>query len=117
MSDAQETALRDILGQVTGKWSMTTLHVLYVHGGPLRFARLMEQVVGITQKMMTQTVRHLERDGLISREVFAQIPPRVEYQLTPSGAELIERFLPFWTWIMDKLPEFEAARQRYQAEH
>jgi len=71
ITEAQEALLREILGQVAGKWPLVTMHVLADNGGPLRFARLLERVEGISQKMLTQTLRHLERNGLVTRTVYA----------------------------------------------
>jgi len=110
MSDAQEKHLRDLVGQVAGKWSLWVLHALYENRAPLRFARLLERVDGVSQKMLTQTLRQLERDGLITRTIFPEVPPRVEYELTVDGKELIDQFLPFWIWLAGRLPRFEKAR-------
>ena len=81
--------------------------------GPIRFARLLERVEGISQKMLTQTLRQLERDGLITRTVYAEVPPRVEYALTPDGTVILERFKPFWLWIAGNLANFQRARARF----
>ncbi len=105
--------MREIVGQVAGKWSLWTLHTLNQADGPLRFARLLERIDGISQKMLTQTLRALERDGLVTRTVYAEVPPRVEYALTSDGKEIMAQFTPFWTWIMGKLPGIEAARSRF----
>jgi DNA-binding HxlR family transcriptional regulator len=113
LTDAQEAMLREIVGQVAGKWPLWTLHILYQSDEPLRFARLLERVDGISQKMLTQTLRQLERDGLLTRKVYAEVPPRVEYALTPQGREMMEQFRSFWSWIMGKLPDIEAARSRF----
>lgn len=113
LTDAQEAMLREIVGQVAGKWPLWTLHILYQSEEPLRFARLLERVDGISQKMLTQTLRQLERDGLITRTVYAEVPPRVEYALTPEGREMMEQFRSFWSWVMGKLPDIEAARVRF----
>lgn len=87
-TSAQKNLAREIVGQFAGKWSLWTLHVLTDSGGPLRFARLHERIEGISQKMLTQTLRQLERDGLVTRTVFPEVPPRVEYALTEKGRAL-----------------------------
>jgi DNA-binding HxlR family transcriptional regulator len=115
LTNTQEETLREIVGQVAGKWPLWTLHVLNQSETPLRFARLLERVDGVSQKMLTQTLRQLERDGLVSRTVFAEVPPRVEYALTPEGREIMAQFMPFWSWIIGKLPTIEAARERFDA--
>lgn len=113
LTEDQETMLREIVGQVAGKWSLWTLHALNQAKGPMRFARLVENVDGVSQKMLTQTLRQLERDGLVTRTVYPEVPPRVEYELTPDGKELMEQFTPFWFWIMGRLPAIEEARARF----
>ena len=114
VNEAQEALIREILGQVAGKWPLWTMHILADHGAPLRFARLLERVEGISQKMLTQTLRQLERDGLVTRTVYAEVPPRVEYALTADGQQILERFKPFWLWIAGRLSTFEAARARFE---
>ncbi|RYG63833.1 transcriptional regulator [bacterium] len=105
--------VRDIVGQVAGKWPLWTLHILYQSDEPLRFARLLERVCGISQKMLTQTLRQLERDGLVTRTVYAEVPPRVEYELTAAGQEMMVEFRSFWAFVMGKLPDIEEARARF----
>ena len=113
ISEEQEATLREIVGQVAGKWSLWTLHELSQSESPLRFARLLERVTGVSQKMLTQTLRQLERDGLATRTVYPEVPPRVEYALTADGREIMEQFAPFWFWIVGKLPNIEASRTRF----
>lgn len=115
LTNEQEEMLREVVGQVAGKWPLWTLHALNQSEAPLRFARLLERVDGISQKMLTQTLRQLERDGLVTRTVYPEVPPRVEYALTPDGKEIMAQFTPFWYWIMGKLPNVEAARARFDA--
>ncbi|RYG96287.1 MAG: transcriptional regulator [Alphaproteobacteria bacterium] len=115
IGDPREEIVREIVGRVAGKWHLWTLHVLYRGESPIRFARLLERVPGISQKMLTQTVRDLERDGLVTRTVYAEVPPRVEYSLTEDGREIMERFAPFWNWIACKAPNVERSRAHYDA--
>lgn len=86
--------MRDVLSRVTDKWSLWALSELTADG-PLRFSRLLERVVGVSQKSLTATLRGLERDGLIRRTVTVQVPIRVDYEATPLGHELIVNFQPF----------------------
>ncbi len=79
----------------------------------MRFTRVLENVEGITQRVLTQTLRHLERDGFVSRRVYPQVPPRVEYCLTPLGRELLVRVDPLLAWARENVRTFEAARRRF----
>jgi DNA-binding HxlR family transcriptional regulator len=115
ITDEDEVLLRDVLGQLAGKWPLWTLHVLLDSPTPLRSARLLERVEGISQKMLTQTLRSLERDGLVTRTVYAEVPPRVEYALTENGKEMLVRFKPFWLFIAGRTDEFKTARAQFDA--
>jgi DNA-binding HxlR family transcriptional regulator len=86
------------------------MRVLAQAQGPLRFSRVLERVEGISQKVLTQALRTLERHGLITRTLYPQVPPRVEYELTPLGVDLLAQVLSLWGWIQGRLPEFAAAR-------
>lgn len=77
-------AIRGILDRIGDKW--TLLVVATLDGERMRFTELQQRIPGISQRMLTRTVRHLERDGLVSRTVFPEVPPRVEYELTARGA-------------------------------
>ena len=89
--------VREIIGRVADKWTMLTLEVLDQHGR-LRFTQIGRLIGGISQKMLTQTLREMERDGLLVRTVFPVVPPRVEYELTPSGKSLCAAFCEVWHW-------------------
>jgi DNA-binding HxlR family transcriptional regulator len=106
--------VHDLIDRVADKWTMLILEVLTEHA-PLRFSRLAEKVTGISQKMLTQTVRQMERDGLVTRTVFAEVPPRVEYELTPLGLTLGGAFCGVWVWASDNLQAVEKARQAFDA--
>ena len=88
------------------------LEVLAEHG-TLRFTRLSELVSGISQKMLTQTLRHMERDGLLVRTIFPVVPPRVEYRLTGLGLSLGSAFCGVWVWAAENLRQVEEARQMF----
>ncbi len=106
--------VHELIGRVADKWTMLVLEVLTEHA-PVRFSRLADQVAGISQKMLTQTLRQMERDGLVTRTVFAQVPPRVEYELTPLGLTLGGAFCGVWVWASDNLKAVEKARQAFDA--
>ena len=106
---------REILARIGDKWSVYVMHVLG-DGGTLRFNEVREQVDGISQRMLTVTLRHLERDGLVARRVFPEVPPRVEYSLTPLGATLRQLVRGLVAWSDAHLGEVDAARARYDAQ-
>ncbi len=109
----QDSMVRTIVSQVAEKWTLWTMAVLAEHGKPMRFSRVMEQVEGVSQKSLTKTLRQLERDGFVVRVVFAEVPPRVEYEITPLGMSLLEQVHPLWVWATENVGAFEAARARY----
>jgi DNA-binding HxlR family transcriptional regulator len=82
----------------------------------MRFSRLREQLGGISQKMLTKTLRQLERDGLVTRHVHAVVPPRVDYKLTPLGDSLGQAVCGIWIWAEEHLKDVEQARQTYDLE-
>ena len=91
---------------------MLILEVLTQHS-ELRFTRLGEMVEGISQKMLTKTVRQMERDGLLIRTVHPVIPPRVEYKLTETGITLSAAFCGVWAWAAQNRERIETARRKY----
>lgn len=106
--------VKDLIGRVADKWTMLILEVL-TERGELRFTRLGEAVPGVSQKMLTQTLRQMERDGLLVRTVHPVIPPRVEYRLTPIGLSLGAAFCGVWIWAADHLTQVEQAREAFDA--
>jgi DNA-binding HxlR family transcriptional regulator len=88
---------------------------LLAEKGELRFTRISEGVPGISQKMLTQTLRQMERDGLLVRTVHPVIPPKVEYRLTDLGLGLGAAFCGVWLWAEENIDRVEAARQRFDA--
>lgn len=104
-----EKLVKDLIGQVADKWTMLILEVL-AEKGELRFTRLGEAVEGISQKMLTQTLRQMERDGLITRTVHPVVPPKVEYKLTHLGLSLGAAFCGVWVWAAENLNHVEQAR-------
>jgi DNA-binding HxlR family transcriptional regulator len=95
------------------KWTLWTLAVLAEADGPLRFSRVMERVEDVSQKSLTKTLRQLERDGLVTREVFPEVPPRVEYEATALGLEMLEQVHPLWMWAVENLGRFQAAQAEF----
>ena len=89
--------VQETIGRVADKWTMLVLEVLGEHE-VLRFGRLAELVGGISQKMLTKTLRAMEKDGFVTRTVYAEVPPKVEYRLTELGYSLGEAFCAVWIW-------------------
>ena len=106
---------REMLVRVADKWSMYIIHVL-ADAGPLRFSELRRRVDGVSQRMLTVTLRGLERDGLVERTMYPEVPPRVEYALTPLGATLRQIVHALIEWSGAHLAEVDAARARYDAQ-
>ena len=104
----------DLIGRVADKWTMTVLEVL-AEAGTLRFTRLAEAVPGVSQKMLTQTLRAMERDGLVVRTVHPVVPPHVEYHLTEMGLSLGAAFCGVWSWAEENMAQVEAARETFDA--
>lgn len=102
---------RKLFDQISDKWSMMVLTVL--DGGPMRFNAIRRELEGITQKAQTQTLRKLERNGLVERQVIATSPVAVQYEITPLGRKLQEPFKALYRWTIDYLPEVEKARAAY----
>jgi DNA-binding HxlR family transcriptional regulator len=108
-----EALVREIIERVADKWTMMVLEVLEEHG-VVRFTRLGELVGGVSQKMLTKTVRQMERDGLVIRTVHPVIPPKVEYELTKLGRSLGEAFCGVWIWAEKHGEEIERARAAFK---
>lgn len=106
--------VNELISRVADKWTMLVLEVLGEHG-ELRFTRLGELVPGISQKMLTQTLRHMERDGLLVRTVHPVVPPKVEYRLTGLGLSLGAAFCGVWVWAAENLDDVERARLAFSA--
>ena len=104
----------DLIGRVADKWTMLILEVL-TEGGEMRFTRIGEAVGGISQKMLTQTLRQMERDGLLVRTVHPVVPPRVEYRLTDLGNSLGCAFCSVWVWAEANLDQITTARGTFDA--
>ncbi|WP_457355593.1 winged helix-turn-helix transcriptional regulator [Sphingomonas sp. UYP23] len=114
LSAEQQGLVREVLARTVDKWGLWVLIELS-EDGPLRFSRLLDRVGRISQKSLTATLRQLERDGLVTRTMVAQVPIRVDYAATPLGQALIEQVHPLWLWAIERLPEIAAARAIYDA--
>ena len=109
-----EALVQDVIGQVADKWTLLVLEALQEHG-QMRFTQVGRAVPGVSQKMLTQTLRRMERDGLVRRTIHAVIPPRVDYTLTDLGDSLSEAFCGVWTWAEANHAHVQAARRRFAA--
>lgn len=115
--DIRETMtceIRHLLDRLADKWSLLVVELL--GHDTRRFSELRRQIDGISQRMLTLTLRHLERDGLVTRTVYPVVPPRVEYRLTPLGSGLLEAIGPLVTWTRAHRDDVAAAQAVYDAE-
>lgn len=106
--------VNDLIGRVADKWTMLILETL-TEQGEMRFTQLSRLIQGISQKMLTQTLRHMERDGLLTRTVHPVVPPKVEYRLTTLGLGLGAAFCGVWVWAADNHDAVEQARHDFDS--
>ncbi|MNS08283.1 putative HTH-type transcriptional regulator YtcD [compost metagenome] len=109
-----DALVREIIARVADKWTMLILETLEEHG-TLRFSQLGKHLGDISQKMLTKTLRQMECDGLVARTVYAEVPPRVEYNLTELGRSLGAAFCGVWLWAEAHYDEVVAARSAFEA--
>jgi DNA-binding HxlR family transcriptional regulator len=107
----EDCEVRQILDRVADKWSLLVIALLERRS--LRFTELRRMIDGISQRMLARTLRHLERDGLVSRTVYPQVPPRVDYELTALGATLHDTIKALITWTETHQNEIASARAAY----
>ena len=112
MDPALERLVNDMIGRVADKWTLLILEVLEEHGVQ-RFTEIGRKVDGISQKMLTQTLRLMERDGLVIRTVHPVVPPKVEYRLTELGHSLSYAFCGVWTWAEKNIDRVARARAEF----
>lgn len=105
-----DTVVMEVIGRVADKWTMCVLEVLSQHG-VLRFTRVGELVGGISQRMLTKTLRQMEEDGFVTRTVYPEVPPRVEYQLTELGHSLCAAFCGVWLWAEKHYAQLQSLRK------
>ena len=108
-----EALVHEMLGRFADRWTLIVIEVL--GEGEMRFSRLQERIPGVSQKMLTKTLRQLERDGLVSRRVYAEVPTRVEYRLTELGESFGEAVCGVWEWAAAHRIDVEEARRAFQA--
>jgi DNA-binding HxlR family transcriptional regulator len=108
---AADCPTRRALDRIGDKWSVLIVALLAKRTH--RFAELRRGISGISQKMLTQTLRSLERDGLVTRTIYAEVPPRVEYTLTPLGRTLVDPIQAVVAWAEDHITEVEAAQREH----
>ena len=104
---------RVVLDRIGDKWTVLVINAL--HEGPLRFSELRARIGGVAAKVLTQTLRAMERDGLLTRTVHAQVPPRVDYELTPLGASLTAPIHALTDWAETHLAQILRSRETYDA--
>jgi DNA-binding HxlR family transcriptional regulator len=109
----QGQAIRALLDRIADKWALLVLATL--DDRRLRFTELQRHIPGISQRMLTLTLRNLERDGLVTRTVHAEVPPRVEYEPTELAGSLMPHATALADWAIEHNPEIDAKRQQYDA--
>jgi DNA-binding HxlR family transcriptional regulator len=112
-SDGSPLFARDVLMRLSSKWSMCVLHVLDEQGEAVRYSTLMKEIPGITQKVLTDALRNLERDGFIERKIYRQVPPRVEYRLSALGCDLLKLVNPVIWWTRRNADRIATAQHRF----
>lgn len=103
----------ELLAKIGDRWTLPV--VVTLHDGPLRFNAVRRAVTGISQQMLTRTLRALERDGMVDRTVYPTVPPQVEYALTPLGRSLAEEAFRLGTWVQAHLPLIDSYRAQFDA--
>jgi len=110
---SENCPIRQVLDRFGDKWSMLVVELLS-HKGRLRFSEISQSIEDISQKMLTVTLRSLESDGLILREIFPEIPPRVEYELTSLGASLVPHIASLTAWGIEHMSTILENRKAYE---
>jgi DNA-binding HxlR family transcriptional regulator len=111
VEETQTCEIRDLLDRLGDKWSLLVVELL--GGGTRRFSELRREIDGISQRMLTLTLRQLERDGLVTRTVHPVVPPRVDYELTGLGASLLDAVAPLVDWARCHREDIAGARSGY----
>ena len=105
--------VRNILSRVSDKWSLLVMHELLIHPAPLRFSELRKAIPDISQKVLTTTLRTLETDGFLVRTVYAEVPPRTEYTLTPRAHSFMAACRPMVQWAIDNFADIIKDRKMH----
>jgi DNA-binding HxlR family transcriptional regulator len=111
---AKDVLVHEMLERIADKWTLVAIDSLN-EGGTLRFGELQASMGGISQKMLTKTLRQMERDGLVTRQVYPVVPPKVEYRLTRLGKALGKSVCGIWTWAAQHQKDVERSRLAYDA--
>jgi len=114
LSQDEDGLRREVLTHAGSRWSLGVVHALGVYG-KLRHAEIARRMKGVTQRMLTRTLRQLERDGLVLRHDLQEMPPRVEYELSELGMGLLVRMVPLWTWVVENAEGFRRSRGAFDA--
>jgi DNA-binding HxlR family transcriptional regulator len=109
----KEMLVHEMLERIADRWTLVAIDAL--EDGELRFTELRRRMGGVSQKMLTKTLRQLERDGLVTRRVYPVVPPRVDYKLTRLGETLAESVCGIWLWAAKHLKDVERSRQAYDS--
>ena len=112
MEEEDDWLKREVLTHAGNRWAFGVIHALK-EGGRMRHAELRRRLDGVTQRMLTRTLRQLERDGLILRQDHEEVPPRVDYELTRLGEEFLLKIIPMWLWIFEHAEDFRQAREAH----
>ncbi|MBK6024375.1 helix-turn-helix transcriptional regulator [Brevundimonas nasdae] len=112
IGDEDRALAREMIDRIGDKWTLLIIATLG-QSEQMRFTELRDSIEGVSQKMLTKTLRQLERDGLISRKVYPVVPPKVEYRLTPLGHSLLALVTGICSWVSTHLPEIEEARRAF----
>lgn len=117
LTNEQQELAKDVLERLTGKWAFWVLYRLGEANQPMRFARIRDAIEGISQKVLTKTLRQLECDGFLTRTVFPEVPPRVEYELTGLGKDVLNKISPLLSWVVTETDSFAAARAEFKEKY
>lgn len=112
---ARDCPARGVFDRLTDKWALLVIGKL--RGGTVRFNQMRREVDGVSQKVLSQTLKKLERDGIVQRVVYATVPVTVEYSLTPLGKSLSDVIEPLCDWAEQNIRAVHAAQRRYDAKH
>jgi DNA-binding HxlR family transcriptional regulator len=116
--DHSKCPIREMLTRLGDKWSILIIYTLsQAPDQRLRFSQLLKGIQGISQRMLTTTLRNLERDGAVKRHFYAEVPPRVEYELTPLGKSLLGPVQALMVWVEANWGQISAARATFDATH
>lgn len=114
IEDHRNCPIRDLLSRLGDKWSMLVIVSLAkANNNCLRFSELMREVNGISQRMLSSTLRQFERDGIVTRHLYPEVPPRVEYILTERGKDFLVPVKALVDWMVSEWPNIEVSQQQY----